>query len=204
MYLNATIDACETFGWSGGPEFNTRIKVLANGRERRNANWTQARHRYALPFQNISADQYAAIRNMFQVCMGMLHAFQYVDPLDNYADNEVFGIATGSPTEYQLSKLSVVDAVTYQREVYALTVMPTFTANNTPFVPTSVDLDRGTAIINRPNGQVLRWTGHFLVWVRFNQDWLPMSIDNRRGGNDYARNGQVELIELPPPEVEET
>lgn len=201
-YINEVIDACEGYGWSGGPEFNTRIKVLLNGRERRNANWTQARHRYALPFQNISADQYANIRQMFEVCMGMLHAFQYIDPLDNFADNEEFGIGTGSPETYQLSKLSTIDGVIYQREVYALAVAPTFTANNVPFSPTSIDLDRGLVVINRPNGQVLRWTGSFRVWVRFNQDWLPFSIDNRRGGSDYARNGQVELIELPPPELE--
>lgn len=201
-YINETIDACEGFGWSGGPEFNTRIKVLLNGRERRNANWGQARHRYTLPFQNISADQYRSIRQMFEVCMGMLHAFQYIDPLDNYADNEEFGIGTGAPVTYQLSKLSSIDGVFYQREVYALATNPVVTSNNAPIVPSEIDLDRGLVTINATLGAVLRWTGPFRVWVRFNQDWLPFSIDNRRGGSDYARNGSVELVELPPPELE--
>lgn len=201
-YINEVIDACEGFGWSGGPEFNTRIKVLLNGRERRNANWSQARHRYALPFQNISGTQYSAIRQMFEVCMGMLHAFQYIDPLDNVADNEEFGIGTGALETYQLSKLSAIDGVIYQREVYALATNPAVTSNNVPIVPSFIDLDRGLVEINAPFGEVLRWSGSFRVWVRFNQDWLPFSIDNRRGGNDYARNGQVELIEVPPPEPE--
>lgn len=203
-YINETIDACEGYGWAGGPEFNTRVKVLLNGRERRNANWSQPRHRYTLPFQNISEDQYRSIRQMFEVCMGMLHAFQYIDPLDNYADNQEFGIGTGSLETYQLSKLSSIDGVFFQRAVYALAVAPVITSNNVPIVPTSIDLDRGLVQINAALGAVLRWTGPFRVWVRFNNDWLPFSIDNRRGGNDYARNGQVELIELPPPEEVET
>lgn len=134
--------------------------------------------------------------------MGMLHVFQYIDPLDNYADNEEFGTGTGAPAVYQLSKLSSIDGVIYQREVYALPANPTVTSNNSPIIPSVIDLDRGLVTINAPPGAVLRWTGSFRVWVRFNQDWLPFSIDNRRGGSDYARNGQVELIEVPPPEPE--
>jgi uncharacterized protein (TIGR02217 family) len=201
-YLNAYLDECAAFGWTGGPEFKTRIRVLTNGRERRNADWAQGRHRYTLPFMNIGEEQYRAIRQMFETCRGMLHTFRYRDLLDYHADNEEFGIGTGATAEYQLSKLSQIDGVIYQREVYALAVMPVITSNHAPIVPSAVDLDRGKVVINATAGHVLRWTGNFDVWVRFNHDALPFSIDDRRGGGDYARNGQVELIEdAPPPEA---
>ena len=60
-HLNSYLDACAAYGWSGGPEFKTRIRLLANGRERRNADWSQGRHRYTLPFLNIGEARYRAI-----------------------------------------------------------------------------------------------------------------------------------------------
>ena len=46
MYVRAFIAACAGFGWTGGPEFKTRIRELPNGHERRNADWENARHRF--------------------------------------------------------------------------------------------------------------------------------------------------------------
>lgn len=201
-YLNEYLDACAAYGWSGGPEFKTRIKVLLSGRERRNADWAQGRHRFTLPFLNIDDDAYRAIRQMFEVCRGMLHAFRYRDPLDHTAMAAEFGIGTGTLQTYQLSKLSAIDGVIYQREVYALPSAPVITVNGVVTAPALVDLDRGTVTINAALGTVLRWSGDFDVWVRFDQDWLPFSIDSRRGHDDYARNGSVNLIEVAPPEEE--
>lgn len=214
MYVRAFIPACEGFGWSGGPEFKTRIRVLANGRERRNADWAQECNRYTLPFLNLGAEQYRSIRQMFQVCRGMAHDFLYRDPLDFEADTEEFGIGDGAAVEFQLSKLSAIEGVIYQREVHALYVPgsngsdaePSSIAVTVNGVPTSVTVnyDRGTVVFAAPPaiGAVLRWSGQFAVWVRFDIDWLPFSIDDRRGSSDYARNGQIVLKEDHPPEAE--
>lgn len=208
-YLQTYIPACEGFGWNGGPEFNTRIQTLLNGRERRNADWANGRHRYTLPFLNLGREEYRSVRQVFEVAMGMLHAFLYFDPLDNEASNELIGVSDGIRTEYQLSKLSTLDGVNYPRQVRALfvpnpdgsasTATPVVTVNGSPTAVT-VDYERGLIFFSvaPANGAVIRWSGQFSVWVRFNQDWLPFSIDNRRAG-DFALNGQVELIELPAP-----
>lgn len=209
MYLKRYIRACESFGWNGGPSFQTRIKTLSNGRERRNADWAQEKNRYTVPFNNLSSEQYTDVRQMFQICRGMAHTFLYFDPLDRQATNEEFGIGDGVTLEFQLSKLSAADGVIYQREVYALytpasdgtevNATPVVTVNNVPTAVT-VDYDRGLVIfaVAPVLGAVLRWSGFFSVWVRFDVDWLPFSIDNRRGG-DYAHTGQVPLLEEPPP-----
>lgn len=211
MYLRSFIDACEGFGWTGGPEFKTRLRVLMNGRERRNADWSQAKHRYTLPFLNLRADSYRAVRQMFEVCMGMLNAFLYVDPLDNEAEEEVFATGDGVTTSFQLTKFSQIDGVIYQRLIFALYTPGdggdavnssiVVTVNGIPTAVT-VDYDRGTVAFSvaPANGAILRWSGQFATWVRFNQDWLPMSIDNK-GDGDFYRNGSVELIEVAEPEV---
>lgn len=211
-YLKTYIPACEGYGWVGGSEFKTRIEVLLSGRERRNGDWSQGRHRYTIPFLNLDDDGYTSVRQVFEVARGMLHAFLYFDPRDNVAVNEVFAVADGS-SEYPLSKASTLDGVTYQRQINALytpnadgtasQATPIVTVNGTPTAVT-VDYERALVTFSpAPTpGAILRWSGAFSVWVRFNADWLPFSIDSRNH-RTAAHNGSVELIELPsPPEVE--
>lgn len=216
MYVRAFIPACEAFGWAGGPSFQTRIKALPNGRERRNADWSQEKNRYTVPFQNVSSEDYAGIRQMFQVCRGMAHAFLYRDPLDFLAQGEVFATGDGATTEFALSKRSTIDGVLYRRYVHALYVPGDYDSDeNTQEADPStiqvrvdgvvtavtVDHDRGTVLFAAPpaNAAVLTWSGAFAVWVRFDADWLPFSIDNRRGAG-HAHNGQIALTEDAAPE----
>lgn len=198
MYLNAYLTPCPGYGWEGGPEFSTRIVQLANGRERRNANWSQARRKYSAPFLNIHKEAYREILRMFLVCEGMAHAFRFRDELDNTATDEQFGIGDGTTTEFQLGVVWTADMVPYFRNVYALAEQPTIKANGATASGVTVDLDRGTVTFDTAPavGVVLTWSGLFDVWVRFNDDYLPFSLDN-----PDATNGTVNLIEVPPPEV---
>lgn len=199
-YLDAYLQPCPGYGWEGGPEFRTRIVEMANGRERRNADWAQARHRYVAPFLNISRDAYRLIKQMHLVCRGQLNCFRFRDELDYQSANEIFAVADGVQTVFQLAKVSTIDGISYVRNVYAPLAGVTVTDNNSPVTPT-IDYDRGTVTFAAPptNNHVLRWTGEFDVWVRFTQDYLPFTLDNPN-----ATNGQVDLIEMPPPPEEET
>lgn len=193
-YLNAYIEQCVAYGWQGGPVFKTTIVTMANGNENRNGDIAQARHSYAAPFKNIGREGYATIKQMHLVCRGRLHAFRFKDQLDFEADAAQFGIGDGSETVFQLGKLSTADGVDYYRDVYAI-VSASVTVNGSP-VSATVDLDRGTVTfgVAPADGAVLRWSGEFDIWVRFDQDDLPFSIDNKN-----AINGVVNLIEVQPP-----
>lgn len=198
-YINAYITKCPAYGWQGGPRFKTVIVTMANGRERRNADNAEARHVFSVPFRNIKRTDYANIKQMHLVCKGMLHAFRFRDALDFKADNEVFDTGNGVKTVFQLRKLSTVDGVSYTRNVYAIKTA-VVTVNG---VATAVTIDyrRGTVTFaGAPaNGAALRWTGEFDVWVRFNQDDLPFSIDASNGKGEKFISGSVDLIEVPPP-----
>lgn len=197
MHLDARLGVCPGYGWEGGPEFQTRIVSLLNGRERRNADWAQPRHRYSAPFLNISREAYREIKRMFLVCQGQLHAFRFRDELDYQAEDEQFAIGDGVTTVFQLSKLSFVDGVDYSRNVYALVGEPDVEANGVPATVTA-DVERGTVEFDTApaNGTVLTWSGEFDMWVRFSQDYLPFTLDNPN-----ATNGSVNLLEVPPPEL---
>ncbi|UYB51145.1 DUF2460 domain-containing protein [Xanthomonas sp. AM6] len=196
-YLDAYLPPCPGYGFEGGPNFSTRIVEMANGRERRNADWSIARHSYTAPFLNISKEAYRELKRMHMVCRGKLHCFRFKDYLDFQAANEIFAIGDGVQTKFQLAKFSTIDGISYERPVYAI-VAATITDNGAPVSPV-VDMERGTVTFAAPpaDGHVLRWTGEFDVWVRFDQDNLPFTLDNVN-----ATNGQVELLEVPPPEEE--
>ena len=213
MYLRKYIPACETFGWVGGPEFMTRIVEMRNGRERRNAEWANARHRFQLPYGNRKSSDYAKIKSHHLVCRGRLHNFLYQDRLDHSAQAAVFGIAEAGQTAFQLGKTSELDGVSYFREVNclyrpdpaspgdALEVVPTIMVDGTPTTAFSIDPDTGAGEFDSPltGGEILTWSGEFSIWVRYDNDHLPWSIDNRFASGSYAINGTVDLIEMPPP-----
>ena len=220
-YVQAYIKTCEAYGWSGGPGFNTRIVPKLNGRERRNADWDQPQHSYEVPFQNITQPLYAPIKQMHLHRRGAWGVFLYRDRLDWQAEDELFAVAEAGQDEFQLAKTSVIDGVAYLRYVYALYVPDpassassyqeaadsdvAITVDGTPTSAYTLDRDRGTVLFDPPmaGGEVLRWSGTFSLWVRFQNDKLPFSIDNRSGGQ-YVTNGSVQLLEMPPPELTES
>lgn len=194
-YINAYIARCPAYGWQGGPKFKTVIVAMDNGRERRNADIAEARHSFSVPFHNIKRADYAGIKQMHLVCRGQLHAFRFKDQLDYQAVNEdvTFAVVNGVPV-YQLSKVSIVDGVRYTRNCYAIK-SAVITSGGVP-VAATVDMRRGT--ITAGGGTGLKWSGEFDVWVRFNQDDLPFSIDSGNAKDKFI-SGQVDLIEVPPP-----
>lgn len=194
-YLDAYIEQCPGYGWQGGPAFQTTIVTMRNGRERRNAEWSNARHSFTMPFNNINQQGYIGIKQMHLSCLGRLRAFKFVDALDHDATGEVFGQGNGVQTTFQLRKVSVIDGVSYIRNTYVIEPGGVFRVNGTPAAHT-IDLDRGlvTFSVAPANLSTLSGTWEFGLWVRFDQDDLPFSIDNLN-----AINGSVSLIEVPPP-----
>ena len=209
-YLSAFIRACEGYGWEGGPEHKTNIVQLKSGRERRNAEWVQPQHFFSLPFNNISQAEYAPIKMMHMNRRGRWGVFLYRDRSDDLAVDELFAVAEPGQTTFQLGKWSVIDGVSYYRHVHAL-YRPAAdgSAESPPITITvdggaagshSLDRDRGLVVFDTPmaGGEVLRWSGPFSLWVRFDNDRLPFSIDNR-SGDQFVMNGTVDLLEMPPP-----
>lgn len=198
-YLRSEIEECPAYGWQGGPNFKTLIVSMASGRERRNAEWAQARHSYSMPFLNISKEQYRNIKQMHYVCRGQVNNFLFKDELDFEAQDAFFGLGDGATTEFQLGKISTIDGVSYDREIYYILPGATVTVSGAPATVT-IDNDRGLVVFSGApaNDAVLEWSGEFRLWVRFNQDSLPFSLDNVN-----AVNGTVDLIEVPPPGEDE-
>lgn len=201
-YVKAYLPACEAYGWEGGPEYSTQIVTLTNGREHRNARWQYPQHRYTSSFNNISATAARAVRAHFMVMQGRLRCWRYIDQLDNEAVEEDFGTGDGVTTTFQLGKFSSLDGVDYFRPIYALRLdedgnpVPAQAFVNDLPVAATFDHNRGLVTFSTAPGagDILTWSGLFDVWVRFDQDSLPFSLDDLN-----AHNAQINLLEMPPP-----
>lgn len=207
-YLKAYIKPAYSYGWQGAPTFNTRVTDVVGGDERRLGRWSQPRHRFGVQFKHLNDEKYQQILAQFMVARGKLHGFLHLNGLNYQATDELFAVADGATSEFQLSKLSVVAGVSYSHNINALYApAPDGSAVDTPItatingVPTSaftLDRDRGKIIFDTEPAAdaILRWSGLFSHWVRFNNDELPFSFDQPNG-----RYGSIELLELRPPRV---
>lgn len=197
MILEIELDPVAAYGFTGGPEFNTRVVTMRNGHERRNANWANPRGRWTAPFNNITDSDYREIKRVFNVCRGMTFGFLFEDRLDYQATGEALGAAPSGSTPVQLIKTDTAGGETYVRTI----TRPRATGFTLyqGGVAKAGTLDTTTGLFTPTTswtlGAALTWTGEFLVPVRFANDWLPFSLDNRRGSG-YAVNGSVDILEV--------
>lgn len=197
MIIDYELTICPSYGWQGGPEFDTRIVALRGGQERRNQTSARVRHHYTLPLLNITdADYLAELKSVFLAMRGRLRGFLVKDRSDYLVQNEVFATGDGETTTFQLRRVVAAGPATYER----LITRPrgaVVTVDGVLAAPT-VDPDTGAVVFAAaPDmGTVLRWSGEFRVPVRFDSDTLPMTIDNRFAQGGYAMNGSVDLLEV--------
>lgn len=217
VYIREYIRACEAFGWEGGPEFNTAIQPMVNKREKRAAMWSQSRFFASLPFRNIQPESYDNILEMFEDRMGRWGAFLYRNRLAHTATDEVFAVAEAGQTSFQLGIYVGQSGRQRKRDIHALYIPEiasdgeaveseiTIAIDGTPTTALLIDHDRGTVEFDSPPGEgaVLTWSGAYSYWVRFDQDRLPMSIDNK-SEDGFFMNGAVDLIGVPPPRLAES
>jgi uncharacterized protein (TIGR02217 family) len=197
MFYDVELDICPAFGWQGGPQFNTRITALRSGLERRNAEAAQVRHQFTLPFANIrDADYLQEIKAAHLAMRGNLHSFKVKDWSDFEAFDEPLGVAPAGSTPVQLRKLAAFGLATYSRTITKPLAGVVVKQGGTIKAGT---LDTLTGLFTPSTawtpGAALTWSGEFRVPVRFDNDYLPMTIDSRNA-NGYAMNGSVQLIEV--------
>lgn len=196
MIIDAELDICPAYGWQGGPEFNTLIKRLRSGRERRRPLQEVVKHRYVLPFQNITDDSYLRqLKSVFLAARGAAYSFRVKDRSDYRAEGAIFGLGDGATTEFDLFVPYSFGDSTYLRLIL-YPVNPVFYVDGAQVAATFNFDTRKVVFASVPAADaVLAWDGEFRVLVRFATDVFPMTIDSR-SGQHYVMNGSVELQEV--------
>jgi uncharacterized protein (TIGR02217 family) len=194
-------------GSSGGPERRTEVVTLRSGYEQRNSIWQHSRRRYDAGLGIRDIDDVYTVLSFFEGRMGRLHAFRWKDWADYKSCSpgvvttnldEQIGVGTGSLTTFQLTKKYTSGSQTYTRTItkpvqgtvkiskasVAQTEGTHYTVNYTTGVVTFLSAPA--------NGQAIRAGFEFDVPVRFDSDYLAITVDAFEAGSLPS----IEIIEV--------
>jgi uncharacterized protein (TIGR02217 family) len=195
-------------GATGGPEFATVIQQSVSGQEQRVRVWAKCRAKYEIGYSVMnSADpvgNYRAVLALFYAHGGRLRPFRFKDWADYQASDASFGTGDGSDTTFQLSKtydpsqilLGVPGSITHTRDIYLPATAPVIKNNGvvqtvaTHYTISSTGL---VTFVTAPvTGHALTWSGEFDIPVRFDVDYLPVTMNV----NSIAEIGSIALREV--------
>lgn len=165
-------------GFTGGPNFNTRVTSLANGSENRNAEWSMPHYKWTADYTLLDPQDQNEIMHAHVVARGMLHTFRSKDWNDFKIRLQSLGSGDGGSAPRQLVKTYTFGPSTYVRDIL-LPIAPTLhvTADGAPL---SVTVDDETGLITPvstwPSGQAIVVAYcEFDCKVRFDADWYPFT-----------------------------
>jgi len=190
--------------------WRTTIVQTQSGREFSNQEWSRAQHTYDVGFAVRTATDYDAIVQHFHSVRARAMSFPLQDKLDFQctADRGLVVNAGGSPTELSLAKKYGAGAYAYNRAI-TRPVVATLTvyrlrsgATTNITASTTVSATTGAVVIAGGvflPGDVLSWSGRFLVPCRYDTDELPALIVDRRvgeGGEMLVRCDGISIVEV--------
>lgn len=194
-YINIRLDECVAYGFSGGPEWNTLVVPMDNGREQRNAQWLYPKHRYVAQYMNLRPEAAHRILAAFHAARGQLHVFRFKDWNDYTSSSDaweaILAPTIGTMTPAQLLKSYPLGGESSERLIQAPVSTVVVKRNGTPV---AVTVDYQTGLVT-PSSNWLAgtytWEGEHDVWVRFASDYNAFTI-----GNWQAHTADIELVEV--------
>jgi len=195
-------------GAQGGPEFATVIQESVSGQEQRVRVWAKCRAKYDIGYSVMnSADpvgNYRAVVALFYAHAGRFRPFRFKDWGDFEASNTWFGTGTGAQVGFQLSKtydpsqvlLGAPGTYFYTRDIYLPATTPVIRVNGVVQTVTTHYTIGSTGLVTfvtaPPSGHAVTWDGEFDIPVRFDVDYLPVTMNV----NDIAEIGSISLREV--------
>lgn len=186
-----------SFGATGGPAFNTEVVTVRSGREQRNRNWSEMRHRYDVSQGVKSEADFEVIRAHFLAMGGKADGFRFKDWADHHASITDGHVVALSSTTFQLVKRYSHGSTNVDREITKpIAAGFTVTVSGSP---AAFSLDSATGILTivaAPSASNVRWSGEFDVPVRYDTDELQASITNKHPtGHFWISWDSIPLIE---------
>lgn len=196
MFNETRLLDCVSYGSQFGQEFNTRIITLRSGHERRNASWTRPLGRYSVSYDALETkEDHHSVRSAHMACLGSLIAFRFKDWTDFQARDEVLGLGTGVPHQYQLIKHYPFGPFSYQRPISKPVVGTVTVYEDGQPVQAVVDYTTGLVTVTAPPSSPITWSGEFDIPVRFESDRLDVDpIAPHKGG--FVLTADVDLVEV--------
>jgi uncharacterized protein (TIGR02217 family) len=183
-------------GFEGGPMWNTRVVSMANGSDRRNAEWSMPHYKFTADYTLLDPVSQNEILNAFLALRGQKDSCRFKDWNDYRVINDTIGVGDGTTNPLQLIKNYTFGSATYSRAIL-LPIANTLvvTSNGTP---KTVTVNDQTGLITPStawaSGAVIKATCEFDVRVRFGADYYPFSMPAR-----HIAQVSIDLVEAVTP-----
>ncbi|MDA3854428.1 MAG: DUF2460 domain-containing protein [Bacteroidales bacterium] len=190
--IAAILDEDVDYGFEGGPRYKTGSVDLENGFFDKDSQWIYPRHEFSAQFGNIDDARKDRIIAVFHACRGTRHSFMFKDWNDFEVVSQEIAVEFGTTNTIQLYKTYEPFGPPYVtiRPIQALN-WATITDYNGDVVAGSYNLLTGEFTPSAAWGSgVYTLNCDFYVWVFFENDYNPMTINNWK-----ANTSQVSLIE---------
>jgi uncharacterized protein (TIGR02217 family) len=181
MTDNTILDERVAAGFRANPAWKTTIVRAANGREVRNAAWSDALMQYRFDYNNLPIADARALVAFFHGRRGRQRSFLLKAWDDYQITNELIGTGDGSETDFQLIK-SYDTLNPWQRTIrHIKSGTLSVTVNGSPVTPSSST--SGLIVLPSPagNGQAVRATCEYYVPVRFDVDEFDVAAVGPNG-----------------------
>jgi uncharacterized protein (TIGR02217 family) len=171
------------YGARGGPQFNTTVHELASGYEKRNINWSKARCRYNVAFQNRNPAAMSAILDFFYARFGRAHSFPFLDHKDHKILNQQIGLGDGATTAFQIMKTYTSGGASYNRKITKIipASITTVTVGGTPTTAYTLDVLTGLITFTSApaaSAPIVINEVQFYVHCRFETDYMDIQLNN--------------------------
>lgn len=190
--IAAVLDEEVDYGFEGGPRYKTGKVDLENGFYDKDSQWVYSRHEFSAQFGNIDDTRRDKIIAVYHVCRGSRHSFMFKDWNDFEVIDQPISVEFGTLNKIQLYKSYAPFGPPYVtiRPIQAIKWAIITDSNGDP-VAGSLNLLTGEFTPVAPWGAgVYLLNCEFYVWVSFENDYNPMTINSWR-----ANTSQVSVIE---------
>jgi uncharacterized protein (TIGR02217 family) len=180
-FIDTRLSQRVNVGFSGGPEWSTLVRQMANGLAMRRGNWSMPHHRYTANYSVLDPESQNEILAAFIAARGQVHSFRFKDWNDYRAIDQAMAVGDGTSTPRQLTKTYTFGTESYVRTILLpITSTVVVTANGTPIaVTTNALTGMVTPTAPWPIGQVIKARFEFDLRVRFGADFVPFDRPGR-------------------------
>lgn len=203
-------------GASGGPGFNTTIRALTNGFEKRNRNWSVARGRWDVGYGIDNKADLEGVINTFYAVNGMADGFRFKDWSDfQIGDNitpdvttrQLIGTTDTVTANFQIFKRYTRGSTFFDRTINKIVVgTARLWVNNVEITEGAgageFTIDNDTGIITlgstlvAQSGTEVEILCEFDVPVRFNTDQLEINVEGFFNIDSVISIPSIDIIEI--------
>ncbi|TIR00828.1 DUF2460 domain-containing protein [Mesorhizobium sp.] len=184
-----------------GPMFQTTATPLSGGYEDRNQDWEVARWRYDVELRNRPLSEMRLFLAHILGRRGRANAFPLRDPLDNALTDELIGTGDGTTAAFQIRRLYDDDDRPYYRNYSIVSDLVVKVASVTKTSGVHYNQANGVVTFTGGNipagGQAVTVTCNVLILVRYDADYIPISLPVAVNAAQPLASAVFTLIEVP-------